>query len=252
MDTNILIEKIKKARFLRLDTNCYNASVIGSADNIIELGDSFAFSYEDHGINRLCYFASDYDTLGKLLNGFGEGPFFLEIMTREPDAINLNRAECIARMKRLSNNDCNSAFNNEEITKYRDESKVQIAELSDTKEINALLWSTFKSEVSHLLYDDELAEVISKGNVLIHRSDKIDALLQVDVMPKKFYINQVINKAGKEVIHAMMLSKLDAYRKNGGKYMYSWVDENNIASIKFHQKYGMEHDGMWNLVYKVK
>ena len=252
MDTNILIEKIKKARLLRLDSNCYNADVIGKAERISELGNSFAFSYEDHGINRVCYFASDYDALGKLLNGFGDGPYYLEIMTREPDAINLNGAECIARMKRLSNNDCNTAFDNEEITKYRNDSIVQIADVTDAKEINGLLWNTFANEVSHLLSDDELIEVIRKGNVLIHKNGEIDAVLQVDVMPKKFYINQVINKAGKEVIHAMMLSRLDQYRKNGGKYIYAWVDETNIASLKYHGKYGMEHDGMWNLVYKVK
>lgn len=252
MDTSILIEKIKKSRLLRLDTNCYNADVISMADSIRESGDSFVFSYEDHGIKRLCYFASDYDTLGELLNGFEDGPYYLEIMTREPDTIRLSGAECVARMKRLSNSDCNTAFDNEEITRYRDDSIVQIAETSDANEINRLLWNTFNNEVSHLLSDDELAEVISKGNVLIHKGDEIDAVLQVDVMPKKFYINQVINKAGKEVIHAMMLSRLDQYRKNGGKYMYSWVDETNIASLRFHGKYGMEHDGMWNLVYKVR
>ena len=71
-------------------------------------------------------------------------------------------------------------------------------------------------------------------------------------MPKKFYINQIINKTGKEVIHAMLLSRLDQYRKSGGKYLYSWVEEANIASLKFHNKYGMEHDGMWNLVYRLK
>ena len=252
MDTNILIEKIKNARLLRLDTNCYNSDVIGRADSIIELGDSFAFSYEDHGIKRLCYFASDYDTLGKLLNGFGEGPSYLEIMTRQPDAICLNGVECVARMMRLSNNDCNTAFDNEEIIRYRNDSLVKIADITDVYEINRILWATFRNEVSHLLSDDELAEVIRKGNVAIHKNGEIDAVLQVDVMPKKFYINQVINKAGKEVIHAMMLLKLDQYRKCGGKYIYSWVNETNIASLRFHGKYGMEHDGMWNLVYKVK
>ena len=252
MDASVLIEKIKKARLLRLDTNCYSIDVIKRADSISELGDSFAFSYEDHGIKRLCFFASDYDTLSKLLNGFENGPYYLEVMTREPDSICLTGVECISRLMRLSNNDCNTAFDNDEITRFRDDDIVQTAEVADTNEINKLLWSTFKTEVSHLLSDDELSEVIRKGNVLIHKAGAIDAVLQVDVMPKKFYINQVINLAGKEVIHAMMLYKLDSYRYNGGKYMYSWVDENNIASLKFHGKYGMEHDGMWNLVYKVK
>jgi hypothetical protein len=252
MDTNILIEKIKKARLQRFDTNCYNADVIGRADNIFEIGDSFVFSYEDHGINRLCYFAAGFDTLNELLNSMEPGPYYIDIMTREPDDVRLSGAECEARMKRLANNDCNTAFENEEITRYRNDSIVKLADVSDTKEINELLWRTFRTEVSHLLTDDELADVIQKGNVTIHKNEEIDAVLQVEVMPRKFYINQVINRSGKEVIHSMMLSRLDQYRKNGGKYIYSWVDEANIASLRFHKKYGMEHDGMWNLVYCLK
>ena len=43
--------------------------------------------------------------------------------------------------------------------------------------------------------------------------------------------------------------KIYEYIESGGKYMYAWVEENNIASLKFHQKYGMRHDGMWDLIY---
>ena len=103
-----------------------------------------------------------------------------------------------------------------------------------------------------MLFDDELAEIIKEKKVIIHKDKQIDALLQIDVLPKKFYINQVINKADKCVIHAMLLSELSKYIQNGGQYIYSWVEENNIASMKFHQKYGMSHDGMWNIVYRLE
>ena len=252
MDIYYLKEKFKKARLSRFDTNCFNADVIGKAERMWEFEDSFAFSADDHGIKRLFYFVPDSDTLNILLDKITDGPYYLEIITRDPESISLHSAEVLSRLMRLSNADCNNVFEKEDLIRYRNDSLVQVADESDTKRINEILWNTFKPEVSHLLSDDELNEIVKSGNVSIHRNGDIDAILQVDVMPKKFYINQVVNMAEKEIIHAMMLFRLDQYRRNGGKYIYSWVEDNNTASLKFHKKYGMEHDGMWNLVFCVK
>ena len=71
-------------------------------------------------------------------------------------------------------------------------------------------------------------------------------------MPKKFYINQIVNKGKREIIHAILLNRLEEYIKAGGKYLYAWVEERNIASVKFHEKYGMKHDGMWSMSYSIE
>ena len=47
----------------------------------------------------------------------------------------------------------------------------------------------------------------------------------------------------------MMLNRLKKYSETGGRYIYAWIDEKNIASIKFHKKYGMEPDGIWDIIY---
>ena len=52
-----------------------------------------------------------------------------------------------------------------------------------------------------------------------------------------------------KIIHAMMLNRLKKYSETGGRYIYAWIDEKNIASIKFHKKYGMEPDGIWDIIY---
>lgn len=54
-------------------------------------------------------------------------------------------------------------------------------------------------------------------------------MLQAEVMTKKFYINQVANKSEKHVIHAILLDRLEKYAEKGGKYLYAWVEEKNIA-----------------------
>ena len=252
IDKSVLTQKALYARTHRFLTNCYSFDALDSVNGFFECGESFAISSEDHGINRLYFFAKDKDEMGSLMGSVDKGVYFVEYMTKDPDELTIAGAAVIARMKRIVNKDCSTVLEDPVLEVYRDDTIGEYADVKDAREINKILWSTFQTEISHLLSDEEIEEIIKANKMIIHRGDQIDALLQVDVMPKKFYINQVINKADKSVIHAMLLSELAKYVQNSGKYMYSWVEENNIASMKFHQKYGMSHDGMWNLVYRLE
>lgn len=249
MNNSYLFEKVKKGRALRFFSNCYSMTGLDNSNRIWEDGDSFLFSFEDHGVNRLQFYVENYSVLSKLLAKVDPGKYCFEIMTKNPDEFMDAKVSIIAKMLRMSNADCSSILIDKSLAQYKDDSIVEIATTEDTVEINSILWNTFNTEVSHLLSDEELKAVIENKQVFVHRSDKIDAILQADIKPKKFYINQVINKTEKNVIHAIVLSQLEKYIENGGKYLYAWVDETNIASVKFHKKYGMQHDGMWNIVY---
>lgn len=252
MDKNILFEKVKEARLNRFLTNCYSMDILDKVNELWEDDSSFLFSCSDHGIERLYYFARDYETLNALLSQIPKGKYYLEFMTNRPDEYVPIDSVLVARMKRMSNSDCRDVFENSPVLQYRNDSIVEYAKADDTQEINKILWETFHTEVSHLLYDEELESQINEQNVMVHKNPEtgaIDALLQTDVMPKKFYVNQVINRGEKHVIHAIMLKRLHDYIENGGKYAYAWVQEDNAASIKFHEKYGMSHDGMWDIIY---
>ncbi|MCR5384695.1 MAG: hypothetical protein K6E72_08690 [Saccharofermentans sp.] len=252
IDKSEIIEKALNARSHRFISNCYSLDVLDSAKVIFEHGESFAFSIEDHGVNRLFFFVKDQEDLEPIFSSMEKGEYYIEYMTKQPDELVPVKTSVIARMKRMVNKDCRSVFDDLQLMQYKDDSVGEYAGIDDAHEINCLLWSTFHTEISHLLYDDELKEIIKAKKMIIHKAEQIDALLQIDVMPKKLYINQVINKADKSTIHAMLLNELCKYVQNGGRYIYSWVEEGNIASIKFHQKYGMNHDGMWNLVYRLE
>lgn len=252
IDKSIIIEKALFARSHRYITNCYSFDVLKSANGIFESGDSFAVVSDDHGINRLYFFVKQAEDIVSLLNCLDKGTYYIEYMTKQPDEYVFERTTVIARLKRMVNKDCRSVLEDPLLVVYRNDSIGEHADVEDAHEINKLLWDTFHTEISHLLYDHELAEIIKDKKVIIHKGNQIDALLQTDVMPKKFYINQIINRTDKHIIHAMLLSELNKYIQNGGQYLYSWVDENNIASMKFHQKYGMSHDGMWNIVYRLE
>ena len=252
MDRENIYEKVKNARTARLLNNCYSMDSIEKCSGLWAVGDSFLFSHEDHGIQRLTYFVKDWKSLEKLIKQIDEGVDYLEFMTKEPGEYIPQKAEKSAALMRLANPDCRSVFEKDSpVFPYCDPDIGEQAKEKDAEEINRILWGTFHTEISHLLTNEEIKERIDQ--FLIHREDgEIDALLQADVMPKKFYINQIINHGEKKNIHAMLLNRLKNYISNGGKYLYAWVEDTNIASQKFHAKYGMKHDGMWNMIYRIE
>jgi len=249
MNKQDIQEKVLKARLQRFLNNCYSMDAIEYCTDCWQKDDEFVFSWEDHGIQRLTFFVKDWHALDELLKLIDNGRYFLEFMTKDPQEYipaGLNR---VAGMMRLANADCRSVFESDSpVLQYKDPAIGQQAEEQDVKEINQILWSTFHTEISHLLTDEELEQKIAQFTV--HKThNTIDALLQAEILPKKFYINQIVNKGEKKNIHGILLNKLEGYVSGGGKYLYAWVEDRNIASQKFHQKYGMKHDGMWNMLY---
>ena len=257
MDTikQVIYEKIKAAREKRFLTNCYSMDIVENSKEMWTLEDELVFSYDDHGINRLVFFAKEWKDVDVLLGMIDHGRYYLEFMTKNSREYIPRGLSLTAAILRMANPDCRSVFEeNSVVLQYKNAEIIDMAKESDTDEINKILWSTFHTEISHLLSDEELREKIREGQVSIHRDQtgRIDALLQADVMPKKFYINQVVNRTDKQVIHAILLNRLERYIAAGGKYLYAWVEDKNIASLKFHEKYKMRHDGMWSMIYSLE
>ena len=253
MDAAIIQEKIKTARTNRLVNNYYSVDVAEKACGLWETGDEFVFAYDDHGIKRMIFFVNDLNSIDMISKQLPKGRYYIDIMGRARGEDLSVDIKTIAHMKRYSNPDCTSVLEiGSEVLKYKSSVHVETAMEEDAIELNEMLWSAFNTEVSHLLSVEELKAVIKSGQITLHRNNEgiIDAMLQADVMPKKFYINQIINRSGsKEVVHSILLDRLEGYVLSGGKYIYSWIEESNKASLKFHEKYGMKHDGMWNTVY---
>ena len=135
---------------------------------------------------------------------------------------------------------------------YFDKSVGRLAEPGDAPLIYDLLWKIFDTDISHLPSIDAVNASIERKEFTLYKGDNGNiSLLQADIKPRSFYINQVYNGNEKRIIHAMLLNRLSEYCSQGGKYAFAWVDENNTASLKFHQKYKMKHDGLWDIVYKV-
>ncbi len=248
------ISEIKK--YCKPLTNFYSLDAADSIETFWECGSSFAFSYLDHGMHRLIYFATDKDVLAELIKHVPSGKFYLEFITNDCGEFSeeLSRETLIYRMKRLANKDCSSIFNDSKIMQYEDDKAGIYPDVIEAHEINEVLRNIFSEENSHLLYDAEIEAAVRERQITIHRNDSgnIDSILKVVINPKKFYVNYVYNDGLRKNIHAMMISRLKEYHAAGGRYIYSWVADDNIASLKWHGKYGMEHDGVWDMIYRVE
>ena len=254
MDVRGLDNIISAISSKRMISNCYSTALIDKADCCWENDGSYLISYVDHGVNRLLFFVQELVELERLIPLIDQGDYYLEYITKNPDELQIHVDKSIGctRLLRLSNSDCTQILSDPVLTQYFDDMIGETATESDTKAVNGLLWDTFYTEIAHLLYDEELEKLITDGKIIVHKSrDVIDAVLQFEMFPRKFYINQIINKSEKNVIHAMLLGQLKKYINNGGKYIYAWVEETNKASLRFHAKYGMRHDGVYNLIYHV-
>lgn len=213
----------------------------------------------DHGVNRVWFYTVDFDDLKCVVRkGIDEKKeYILDIITKEDTIYQEDIKQMgfctFTKMMRMSNADISPVLENASILmNYYNPAIGKKAGVEDAAEINQKLWEIFDTRISHLLTIEELKECIKRGEVYIQKDDHADiaAILQRVAEPKRFYINQIYNGMSKEVIHAILLNELIKYHNNGGKYIYAWVEEGNIASRRFHEKYGMVHDGLWDIIYK--
>ena len=251
-----VIENIR--RLGRVKSNIYSEEAYCDVEQFAYNENAAVLIRSDHGAKRLYFCYVDEQSLIKLLScdaAPGYSDAVIEFMTRDPeefsDLLKQIGFAPIARMMRMSARDISQGLNNKALDLYSNDTVGIVPAVSDAEEINAILWKTFDTRVSHLQNDDEIEDSIRRQEFTVHKNEegRIDALLQAQVQPKKFYINQIVNTADKSVIHAILQSRLRKFSDEGGKYVYAWVDRDNIASVKFHEKYGIKHDGMWNMVY---
>lgn len=212
----------------------------------------------DHAVNRIWFYTIDFDDLGEIIKNqlSLETEYVIDILSKD---VSLYQKELekwgfsqFTRMMRISNRDVSPIIKKDSaLMKYYNPDIGENAKLDDAEEINKKLWEIFDSRISYLQNLDELKESIKRKEVCIYKTGSgIEAILQRIIEPKSFYINQIYNGTEKQVIHAMLLNELKRYCESGGKYAYAWVEECNSASRRFHGKYGLEHDGLWNIVYK--
>jgi hypothetical protein len=259
----LILDDIRNLRqqlknFGRVETNVFSDDVLENADELYHSEKSILISSVDCNVRRLYYYTVDFNLLRALIPLLKNQEYVLEFLTRNADEKSVflreNGFSLLAQMMRVSTLDCAKVLSDPSVSQYTDDSMGLYPDSGLCLPIDKKLHEIFDSRVSHLLNDAGLNRTIENGEITIHQDSvgNVDAILQVVVQPKRFYINQIYNGSEKKVIHAMLQKRLRDYVNQGGKYVYAWVEKNNVASVKFHEKYGMKFDGLWNMVYVLK
>lgn len=244
---------------MRVQSNCFYHFL---DKNHVWQGDfskqSLIIVYDDKGIKRIWFYTTSFNDLQDLLdkNLDDKQEYLIDIVSKDKKLYlkELNSAgfKVFTCMARMANRDITGILNgNSPILSYGEESVGIKPALSDAGAIKSKLWEIFDTRVSHLPNQKEVEEGIKNKEYTIYKNEtsEIVTILQSIVKPSSFYINQVYNGADKRIIHSILLNELKKYNELGGKYVYAWVEESNIASQKFHEKYGMQQDGLWNVIY---
>lgn len=237
-----------KRQSKKLKSNVYARQDQAKSYDAVCTPETLAYLENDHGVDRLYFYTTSGRDLQEVLSAISR-PVTVDIVTRDEEEFSGELREAgfsvLARMRRLVNRDISTLMKT-----IKPSSLGGVALREDTEAINRKLWATFDTRISHLLSDRELAASIAKGEVLIVKErGSIITILQRSLDRRQFYINQVINEGESSYIHGLMGSELREFYDSGGRYMYAWVQDTNIASNKFHAKYGMRFDGLYDLIY---
>lgn len=253
------IQRLRELR-LRCETNYFGqfAFYEGDVFSLVTSSKAMAFSVMDNGVQRLFYFGTDRGEIAQLLREFASGSM-LNILSRcemevKPLAL---AAGCVpfSRFVRVSNPhlvDTLFGLNSSEYAvTHVNFSLGRQANVQEAERISRLLFSTFDTRTSHIPPVEEICRQIEEGTVWVREEDgELTSLLMYRIEGKKYYINQVINRAKPQVIHGIvMYTMYNAIQEHGISYSYAWIDEKNLRSLRFHARYDMVPDGLFDFSY---
>lgn len=222
---------------------------------VLETEQSIIIIKREKEIKRVVFFTVNFEDLKSLIQNVGEN-VVIEVISKDKNYLK-DEMERIGFKKlttqvKLSCKKVSEVFEmNSEMIKFYNPLIGELALESDVDEIDNILWNTFDTRSSHLKTKAELSEQIARGEFYVHRNEKnrIDMLIQQVPSLKSFYFNQVINKGDTVIFHGLTLNLLKKYCDNGGEYAYAWVNEGNVASFKYFNKYKLMEDGIYNSIY---
>lgn len=243
----------------KVHSNCfYHFSNIESVWEGDCSGQSLFVVNEEKGVKRIWFYTISFEDLQRLIQDTLDDTqeYLIDIVSKDKkmyyNDLSVAGFELFTCMTRMANKDITDIWEGDSpVLSYEGKAEGEKPTVTDAETIKNKLWEIFDTRISHLPNQSEVEDSIKNGEFTIYRNDdfEIVTILQSVVKPSSFYINQVYNVADKEIIHSILLEELIKYHEHGGKYLYAWVEESNIASQKFHRKYGMYHDGLWDVIY---
>lgn len=239
-----------------ITTNCFTPLREDVHYEMFSCGKAVAFAYDDQGVRRVFFVSGNDSDLVAALERFTPDSL-IEIVSRDQhEAFALLASagyEHHATFVRVSCPDLDRSLTNHippDLLESTDETIGHMATIGDAARVLGLLRRLFDARTSHIPPLAELEAMIDDGNVwLVEQNGEIVALLIFKIEGKKFYINHIYNKAGRNVIHSLLLTRIKNAMRQGVNYGYAWIDEKNARSLAFHARYSMKPDGLYSVSY---
>lgn len=264
MDTMKSEDIVVKINLLRKNRENYhtNSNIIFSKFpekewEVLETEQSIVILLTEPDVTRIIFGTVDFNDLKQLVHSIGNN-VIIEVVSKDKSymksEIEMLGLKKLVMQIRVSCRNVSEVFlHDSKMIKFFDSSVIDYASEADIDQINEMLWNTFDTRSSHLKTKIELSEQIKRGEFAIYKNvnNEIEMIIQHISSPKSFYFNQIINNGDRALFHALTLNLLKKYCDSGGKYAYAWVDEGNIASLKYFEKYKLLEDGVYNSIYYV-
>jgi len=224
---------------------------------VIKSKEAVVFSFVDQGVKRVFYCASNSGALKGLLGQVSPGSV-IEVVSRDrlecADMLEQPTFEQFAVFMRVSCPDLSAGLHKRippELLAVEDGLYGESATISEARDVRDLLTSLFDPRTSHISSLAQVEQEIRDGRVWVYKDQNGIASLLVSLLTgKKFYINHIYNRAEREVIHSILLTRLHQAMRQGINYAYAWIEEGNQRSLAFHARYSMSPDGLMDIYYR--
>ena len=127
---------------------------------------------------------------------------------------------------------------------------ITYANTNDFDSIKSILFNNFSPITGRLPDDKDLFKMIQEKQILVNRdSDKvsINGLIGYVLIKKKCYLSFWVDNKGGGL--ELLFSVFSILNENEIDYVYFWVNENNLNTIKIHKMLGAVPDGLNDYVF---
>jgi hypothetical protein len=133
----------------------------------------------------------------------------------------------------------------------RPEGPVQLAKLEELDTIHCLLLRVFDKYADHINSVEELAELISRQQVVVSRDPqgKIDGFVVFPIAGSSCNFNFLYNSGGPVRLVKLLGSFYGALAERGVQSGFSWVRRTRPMVLKLHQSFGWKTDGLVDYIY---
>lgn len=217
--------------------------------------DSLIISRNDNGVERLHFFSKSFHTIPSMKELIEELPsslFVVDCIGMEAYVNTVCNSLCkagfsryttLSRWKGQNLSMCSSSF--------PEKFEIYIAAQKDSGKVQNLLENNFDPLVSHLPSEDELMELINRGWVFcVHKGGDLCAAACMKMLGEKTaYLYQYV--VSPEIRGLGVGSAIFQFAMNQFKncvFFTSWTEDNNFASNRIHEKFGMHRDGLKDCV----